>query len=338
MSDSTKESRTKIPSALEVLALLDCPVCRRTLELPTTLRCGHTVCSVHVQLDLMGKSVSSESVPLSRLTAASSEQTASGTSSSAPTARPDPLSSLPSCPLESCFATPTRHQPPIYTSTPSSTRVAYYPPPASSAAGSTSSPSSTLSTETRSPATSRPRKVASPRLDITISKILQITLNAVHGEGRRNVDVVSAENPWSSDDDADDDDQDEEHPSRRSSRLCATPSPARSGPLPETPPGIAPQPARRHRPTSTTPSSRYSSTRDSCSGSDSDKPKAKRRKTTPSSPSRGPDNPEAVAKLLKSLQAEVRCEICFSLLYQPVTTPCQHVSVPLPNTVYANSL
>ncbi|KAG8956687.1 hypothetical protein FRC04_000165 [Tulasnella sp. 424] len=305
MSDSTKDGRIKIPSALEVLALLDCPVCRRTLELPTTLRCGHTVCSVHVQLDLKDKGAASESVPLSRSTAASPEQMASGTSSPAPAARPDPLSSLPSCPLEPCIAPTTRHQPPIYTSTPSSTRVAHYPPPASSAAGSTSSLSSTLSTETRSLATSRPRKVASPRVDITISKILQITLDAAHKDGRRNVDVVSAENRWSSDDDGDE--QDEEHPSRRPSPLCATPSPARAGSLPETPPGIAPQPARSHRPTSTTPSSRYSSTRDS--GSDSDKPKVKRRKTTPSSPSRGPTNPEEVAKFLKSLQAEVRQDL-----------------------------
>ncbi|KIO30188.1 hypothetical protein M407DRAFT_224917 [Tulasnella calospora MUT 4182] len=53
-------------------------------------------------------------------------------------------------------------------------------------------------------------------------------------------------------------------------------------------------------------------------------PRVKRRKTAPPSPPLGSDNPEVVAKFFKSLQAEVQCEICFSLLYKPVTTPCQH--------------
>lgn len=30
----------------------------------------------------------------------------------------------------------------------------------------------------------------------------------------------------------------------------------------------------------------------------------------------------------KDLVTELSCEICFSLLYEPVTTPCQHVSFP----------
>ena len=31
--------------------------------------------------------------------------------------------------------------------------------------------------------------------------------------------------------------------------------------------------------------------------------------------------------LVKELLSELTCEICFTILYQPVTTPCQHVSV-----------
>lgn len=35
------------------------------------------------------------------------------------------------------------------------------------------------------------------------------------------------------------------------------------------------------------------------------------------------------AKVDKELLTELSCEICFGIYYQPVTTPCQHVSLPL---------
>lgn len=326
MAESTKDGRFKAPSAAGVLALLRCPVCERTLESPTTLRCGHTVCSVHVQLNPVEEGAAAESAPLSRSTTGSSERTASGSSSSAgPASQPDPLANLPSCPISSCVAPSSRHRAPIHATAPSTSRVAYYPPP-SSITGSPAPSASTLSTETRSPATARPRKVASPRLDITISKVLQITLGAVHeGQqpGHAKASATAADRQCSSDDD--DGDTEEELPSRRSSRLYATPPPGRSASLLKTPPGVASRDASSHRPTSTIPSSRGSSTREcSHSGSDSDMPRVKRRKTAPPSPPLGSDNPEVVAKFLKSLQAEVQCEICFSLLYKPVTTPCQH--------------
>jgi hypothetical protein len=32
----------------------------------------------------------------------------------------------------------------------------------------------------------------------------------------------------------------------------------------------------------------------------------------------------------KELLAELSCEICLTLYYQPITSPCQHVSLPIP--------
>lgn len=55
----------------------------------------------------------------------------------------------------------------------------------------------------------------------------------------------------------------------------------------------------------------------------------RRRKRLP--PPRRLDAPAQSADLFeKDLQAELTCEICLSLLYQPVTSPCQHVSLSIP--------
>ena len=37
-------------------------------------------------------------------------------------------------------------------------------------------------------------------------------------------------------------------------------------------------------------------------------------------------NTDLGAELLRDLKTELVCEICFALMWQPVTTPCQHVS------------
>jgi hypothetical protein len=39
-----------------------------------------------------------------------------------------------------------------------------------------------------------------------------------------------------------------------------------------------------------------------------------------------------LAGFQKDLLAELTCEICFVLLYQPITTPCQHVR-PIPSLI-----
>jgi hypothetical protein len=39
--------------------------------------------------------------------------------------------------------------------------------------------------------------------------------------------------------------------------------------------------------------------------------------------------PNPIAWFEKEMLSELTCEICFMLLYQPVTTPCQHVSLSL---------
>lgn len=45
-----------------------------------------------------------------------------------------------------------------------------------------------------------------------------------------------------------------------------------------------------------------------------------------------PDTPrDPGARFEKELLSEVTCEICFGLLLQPITTPCQHVSISAPH-------
>ncbi|KAG8993107.1 hypothetical protein FRB90_000790 [Tulasnella sp. 427] len=222
MPDPAKNNDSKSPSTIGVLALLECSVCQRTLESPTTLRCGHTVCSAHVQLVPTDGSPKLESVPLSRSTTSTSSRATAGSSSSsaptsasasAPTQQSDPLANLPSCPIESCAQPSSRYRAPIYPTALPSSRVTYFPPPASgtSASGSTTSLASTLSTEASSSVPNRPKKVASPRLDITIAKILQLTIGvAREDQSRERANVVPppSEPQWSSDDD--DDEEEEE--------------------------------------------------------------------------------------------------------------------------------
>ncbi|KAG8218457.1 hypothetical protein J3R82DRAFT_4086 [Butyriboletus roseoflavus] len=50
----------------------------------------------------------------------------------------------------------------------------------------------------------------------------------------------------------------------------------------------------------------------------------------PDLPSRHRHRPSPIHDFGKALATELTCEICFMLLYQPVTTPCQHVRIPPP--------
>jgi hypothetical protein len=55
----------------------------------------------------------------------------------------------------------------------------------------------------------------------------------------------------------------------------------------------------------------------------------RRRKRLP--PPRRLDAPaQSADQFEKDLLAELTCEICLTLFYQPVTSPCQHVSLSIP--------
>lgn len=116
------------------------------------------------------------------------------------------------------------------------------------------------------------------------------------------------------------------HPSPPLARPPLFPSPL-SPPLPildspsrpSTPPPC-PQPIQR-RPRSPI----------SVSGSDSPSPR-KRRKTENRGTLSQSDQPAtATTKLDRELLDLLTCEICFTLLFEPITTPCQHVSRPFSN-------
>lgn len=53
----------------------------------------------------------------------------------------------------------------------------------------------------------------------------------------------------------------------------------------------------------------------------------RRRRTSPVQPSRRP-GPEEAQHFEKELLQELTCEICYMLLYKPITSPCQHVRLP----------
>ncbi|KAI0068857.1 hypothetical protein BV25DRAFT_1792197 [Artomyces pyxidatus] len=61
-------------------------------------------------------------------------------------------------------------------------------------------------------------------------------------------------------------------------------------------------------------------------GSDGDnpRPRKRRRRHVPAPRRDEPPAPDAAVRFEKELLSELTCEICFMLLYQPITTPCQH--------------
>ena len=62
-----------------------------------------------------------------------------------------------------------------------------------------------------------------------------------------------------------------------------------------------------------------------------DRTSARKRRRKGLPPPRRRDAPaQSADQFEKELLAELSCEICLTLYYQPITTPCQHVSLPIP--------
>jgi hypothetical protein len=236
------------------LPLLLCPACDipTLLEAPTTLHCGHTICSSH--FDRQWRTHSSVGVY------------------------------TPSCPLPACPSNSTQTQS-ININIPSNSRVAYFPAP-----NQLPAPSPSHNYEEPIPDSEQP-----VRMDITVSKIISLIRRT---EVWVREDEMFVDGNDSGTDDRDDTETETPPPS-------SSPDPHSSGSRPRSTSLSSPtvyKPPRKCR--------RAGGTGNSEAGfSDEGRP--------------------AQTKFEKDLMTELTCEICFMLLYQPVTTPCQHASPPL---------
>ncbi|KAG8936154.1 hypothetical protein FRC02_004182 [Tulasnella sp. 418] len=301
-----------------ILSLLHCAFCSSILDSPTTLRCGHSVCSHHVTLSPPPSPTSNPSPQPSLQRRAS---TASVDSSSQSSSTSIPL--LPSCPVKSCSPANSRTPRPFMEISPLSSKVAYYPPPPV--------PEGRISASSKN---SSPKviKVASPRQDVSMARILPIVVKATRAREK----LLRTSDPKSFDLD-DPSSGDESDTSDEASDPLMAPNPTLSQ-APLTPRPSSPAPlAIAHSLTSPAPSSSSFTERHARSRSPPT-PEApyqhnlKRPRIQTPSPRIPPlqldSSEEALAKLevefAKQLYGELLCEICFSVLLNPVTTPCQH--------------
>ncbi|CAL1700574.1 unnamed protein product [Somion occarium] len=274
-----------------LLPLLRCPICRPTalLHNPITLRCGHTICSNH-------------------LTVPSSSSSSSLLASLLPSASKQP----PQCPIPTCSSSSVLPQKlPVHPDA----QVNVIPPP---------------STDHNSMRSSLDDDTLHSRSDVTINKIISLLIRsqadfsgpslhlAAHGDDDERTDSEY------SDAEGDDDDDDRRYTSDHDldDRIHGRPHTSHYTSPPDHPPSASASRSRR-RSLSRSPSPdrprkrpRRSLHPDSCAyNHDHHRASASHQQDT---------HLGAGAQFEKELMAEVTCEICFALMWQPVTTPCQH--------------
>lgn len=290
-----------MPSHL--VPLICCPLCPPSTRIraPTTLHCGHTVCSHHVHGSAGSHDTAHPPAP---------EPTHAG-----PDAEPE-LPVLPACPLPTCAAADeaSASSSRLHPNIPPTSAVIYRPaPPIAHAEVSVA-------------------RIAEPKLDVTVAKVLDLVDRAAHwveeDNERRAHGFVPTRNPEDGDSTSDEDPDEDPYP--QEPRASTGTGPPR------------------------TPMPSHSRNRaDSDSPSPSARPRKRRRKgPNPHSPpaavaggagpSRGHTATSAFSaggtydegspphvRFEKELMGELTCEICFMLLFQPVTSPCQHVCLRL---------
>ncbi|KAG8786800.1 hypothetical protein FRC12_016241 [Ceratobasidium sp. 428] len=281
------------PSAL--LSLLRCAYCRLLLQAPTTLNCGHTVCSKHMTPE------EHPSLHRRTLAAGSARPARSAPTPAHPPASPAPLnpSYHPrafSCPVEGCL--PRQ---------PARVRVLERPTGIDPRAGVTFAPADDDRSAVDAPANSS-RLLRGPvvRLDVTVSKLLELVTTATRAQTGAAAGSNSRRHT-PSDSDAEDDSDDEEGPSTariQYPRLPRSSTPDRG-------------PSNSHL--------EPSSNSDRAPSESPPRPSKRQRTTVPVQTATGlPDRTFATPTFEKELLNELTCEICYMLLYNPITTPCQH--------------
>ncbi|KZP17274.1 hypothetical protein FIBSPDRAFT_747336 [Athelia psychrophila] len=213
------------------------------------------------------------------------------------------------CPLPDCpsrTGNRTTGLPPL--NIPASSRVAYFP---AAHADDLPAPDHRAPTE--------------PRIDVAINKLLHLVARAQEWEAAEREHGAFVPGQRAHDDSDTDDDDDDSAPGITAPaaepvlavppRPPSPPSPqqAQSGPRPRASSGS--QSSANHRP-------RKRRRRAEGSQGSQDGPAAS--SSGAHRPTGGDEAVSARARFEKELRSEVTCEICFTLLHEPVTTPCQH--------------
>ena len=299
---------------VSVLPLLDCLHCHALVNNPVTLFCGHTLCASHITPrprpvqphPLTLQQIAAQHVPSAAPPSDHHRQPTPPTTRSRPTSPP-----IPFCPLATC----TLHNP-LFT-----------PPPGANVPVAYAAP--------------RPSSIILPdiRTDPRISNITALVVRALadldrHPQPQQHQHQQLSLLPHPAEHDqlhSDDNESviigcttntDPELGPRRSSASHPSSSLSLSSnrrlPIlldsrsrPSTPPPRPPPIAAAHPPP------------------DSPPPRKKRRKTEQYGtldPRTTTIAPAAAAKLERELLELLTCGICYTLLYEPITTPCQHVS------------
>lgn len=297
-ADQANASSSRMPASSDpatnltpdlFLPLLNCPLCDPPglLTSPITLRCGHTVCLSHVTEPPEPPSSSFVSDLLTSIASTSKRKL------------PLPPCPIPTCPsVNSPSDNATAEQLPRHPLS----RVNYLPPP----------PLPYLPQQDNHPE----EKPLPLRVDVTLNKVMNlVTLSQPWfldnaAPSRRNT------LPFPEDDEHTDSEPEED------TEGDDTPDPGRHSDL-DRRPSFASVPdaslpnraSRRPRPHSRSPSRRPRK-----------RPRRTRQQPAHDRPTVAAEPPlSASARFEKELLAELTCQICFGLLWQPVTTPCQHV-------------
>ena len=296
----------------DFLPLLHCPLCDPSalLQNPITLRCGHTVCGTH--LVQSASSSSSSSFSLASLIPSSSQRT-------------PPPCPIPTCPSLNPSTKPLAVHP--------NARVNFIPPPPNASVFHIDQDDEGL---------------LHSRSDVTVNKILSLLV-------RSEASFPSSDHPSTSDDDEtgpedhdapggsveSESDLDEEGSTTTNTHSDRA-RPRSTSFSASRPSNVAPSFRASADPSTSTSGHRPRRSRDNYSQSPSPEPPRKRLRRTPIQHANTVDSPirfrhtrgkagsddslASAVRLEKDLMAELQCQICFALMWQPVTTPCQHVS------------
>ena len=219
-------------------------------------------------------------------------------SSSSPSS--PPRLRLSPCPLSSCTVSPSN--PPPSPNIPSSSRVTFYP--ASGVA---------VDRDAAAFAT-----IPHSRTDITINKLASIA----HRHDRLAQSTPTLDTGSGSDTETDDEE------SLDTNTTC--PSPLQPGAFTPGSTSIVPSNAS----SSSSISTQIASSLDaSLQHQVPARPNARKRRRKQLPPPRRLDSPAHSTEFENEILAELSCEICFMLLYKPITPPCQHVRVLLTSTL-----
>ena len=300
-----------------IIPLLRCPLCTppRFLHAPVTLHCGHTVCAEHLP------------TPVSpRATPSPSTSSAAVDWSSDPTWTWTTTCPIPTCTRPSPQDAPTFIHP--------DARVRFQRAPA----GAFPAPDGDAQERRRNSPSERDRAP----VDVTVKKIIEMVARVATDVPTDRItpslllDDHEERTDSESEDDLGEDDQDDEDPGVDLASIEDDAPVAGSSRLPSLDDsGHQLRHRRTHRRSSPPPHSRRPRKRRCLQprgaggvGSTADPQRLSH--SHPNDGSRGSDAAaNANAELLRELKTELVCEICFALMWQPVTTPCQHVSLIL---------